>query len=76
MVVFFFFFLIWVFGGQWAMVAWWAWWWWCGDDWAIWLLREGQRLRKAGTEIRERREIICLLFYCIIFIILVCSIIK
>ena len=73
---FFFFSLIWVFGGQWAMVAWWAWWWWCGDDWAIWLLREGQRLRKAGTEMRERREIICLLFYCIIFIILVCSIIK
>ena len=42
------------------MVAWWAWWWWGGDDWAIWLLREGQRLRKAGTEMRDNLFIILL----------------
>ena len=35
------------------MVAWWAWWWWCGDDWVVWLLREGQRLKEAGTEMKR-----------------------
>ena len=58
---FFFFFLIWIFGsgeilvgsGQWAIMAGWAWWWWCGDDWDVWLLREGQRLREARTEMKR-----------------------
>ena len=35
------------------MVVWEAWWWWCGDDWVVWLLREGHRLREAGTGMKK-----------------------